>query len=64
MMVKIDMLVYKTLLWICYNLRLGSGCNLGKNLSWEIEKNQLVKHKYTELYLPLYIPIDLEKNIQ
>ena len=26
--------------------------------------SQLVKHKDTGLYLQLYIPIDLEKNIQ
>ena len=47
----------------CYNLRLGSGCNLGKDLSWEIEKSQLVKCKDTGLYLQLYIPKDYEENI-
>ena len=39
----------------CYNLRLGSGCNLGKGLSKSGEKSQLVKCKDTELYLQLYV---------
>ena len=44
----------------CYDLRFGSGCNLGKDLSREVEMSQLVKHKNTRLYLQLYIPIDNE----
>jgi len=28
-----------------YDLRIGSGCNLGKSLSKRIEMSQLVKHK-------------------
>ena len=48
----------------CYNLRLGSGCNLGKDLSKRIGICQLVKYKDTRLYLQLYIPIDHKSNIQ
>ena len=51
-------------LYIYYNLRLGSGYNLGKDLSWEVGKNQLVKHKDTRLYLQLYISIVLKENVQ
>ena len=47
----------------CYNLRLGSGCNLDKDLSWEVGKDQLVKYKDTGLYLQLYISIVLEENV-
>ena len=47
----------------CYDLRLGSGYNSGKDLSKEVEMSQLVKHKDTGLYLQLYIPIDNEANI-
>jgi len=50
-------------LYIYYDLRLGSGCNLGKDLSWEVGKNQLVKHKETVLYLQLYIFIVLKENV-
>jgi len=46
----------------CYNLRLGSGCNLGKDLSKGIGMSQLVKCKDTGQYLLLYIPIDNENN--
>ena len=35
----------------CYNLKLGSGCNLDKDLSEEIGLSQLVKYKNTGLYL-------------
>jgi len=42
----------------CYDLRLGSGCNLGKDLSRGVGISQLVKYKDTRLYLQLYIPID------
>jgi len=38
-----------------YNPKLGSGCNLDKNLSKSREYNQLVKLKDTGLYLQLYI---------
>ena len=48
--------------WQCftkyYNLKLGSDCNLGKNLSRNRELSQLVKHKDTREYLQLYISID------
>ena len=47
----------------CYSLRLGSGCNLDKDLSWEVGKDQLVKYKDTGLYLQLYISIVLEENV-
>ena len=43
-----------------YILRLGSGCNLGKDLSKEVGMSQLVKHKDTGLYLQLYRPKDHE----
>ena len=33
-------------------------------MSWEVEKNQLVKCKDTGLYLQLYISINLKVNIQ
>ena len=44
-------------------LELGSGCNLGKDLSKRVGISQLVKHKDTGLYLQLYIPIDHEQNV-
>jgi len=44
--------------YICYDLRLSLHCNLGKDLSKRVEMSQLVKHKDTELYLQLYMPID------
>ena len=47
----------------CYDLRLGSGCNSGKDLSRVVGMSQLVKHKDTGLYLQLYIPTDNELNI-
>ena len=52
------------MIYKCYNLRLGSGYNLDKDLSWEVGKNQLVKCKNIGLYLQLYISIDLKINIQ
>jgi len=42
----------------CYNLRLGSGCNIGKDLSKSKGLSQLVKCKNTRVYLQLYIPKD------
>ena len=41
-----------------YDLKLGSGCNLGKDLSKSRRDDQLVKHKNTRLYLLLYISND------
>ena len=35
----------------CYDLRLSSGCSLGKDLRIEQERMQLVKHKDTEVHL-------------
>ena len=35
----------------CYNLKLGLGCNLDKDLSKSEEDDQLVKYKNTEMYL-------------
>jgi len=35
----------------CYDLKLGSGCNSGKDLSKSKEDDQLVKCKDTEMYL-------------
>ena len=43
--------------WRYYNLRLGSCCNLDKDLSKDRENDQLVKYKDTRLYLQLYIAI-------
>ena len=43
---------------ICYNPKLGSGCNLGKDLKKDEGDNQLVKHRDIGLYLLLYIPSD------
>ena len=48
----------------CYDLRLGSDCNLDKDLSKKWGLSQLVKHKDTGLYLWLYIFIVLKENIQ
>jgi len=48
----------------CYNSKLGSGCNLGKDLSKSRGDDQLVKHKNTRLYLQLYILIDHEEYIK
>jgi len=48
----------------CYNPKLGSGCNLDKNLSKSRRDNQLVNYKDTKLYLQLYIPIDYKKNLK
>ena len=45
---------------VCYDLRLGLGCNLGKYLSKRWGLSQLVKCKDTGQYLLLYIPIDNE----
>jgi len=44
-----------------YNYKLGSGCNLDKDLSKSRRYNQLVKCKDTGLYLLLYIPNDYEE---
>ena len=41
--------------------KLGSGCNLDKDLRKNRRDNQLVKHKNTRLYLLLYILINHEK---
>jgi len=38
----------------CYNLKLGSGCSLGKDLSENERLSQLVKHKDIRMYLQLY----------
>ena len=48
-------LFFKAKFTNCYNLKLGSGCNLGKNLSKEVGLSQLVKHKDTDLYIYLVI---------
>jgi len=45
----------------CYNHKLGSNCNLGKDLRKNEGDNQLVKYKDTELYLLLYILSDYEE---
>ena len=43
------------LIYVCYNSKLGSGCKLGKDLSKKEENDQLLKYKYTGLYLQLII---------
>jgi len=35
----------------CYNFKLGSGCNSGKDLSKSEDNDQLVKCKATTLYI-------------
>ena len=40
---------YYRVIYKCYNLRLGSGCNLDKDLSWDVRMGQLVKCKNTGL---------------
>ena len=47
---------------ICYDPKIGSGCNLGKDLSKSKEDDQLVKCKDTRLYLYL-VTIRKEKGI-
>ena len=44
---------------MCYNPKLGSGCNLGKGLSKRRENNQC---KDTGSYLQLYKPKDHEER--
>jgi len=41
--------------------KLGSGCNLDKDLSKSREDDQLVKYKDTEVYLQLYISKDYKE---
>jgi len=41
-----------------YDLKLGSGCNSGKDLSKSRRDDQLVKYKNIGLYLLLYISND------
>ena len=48
---------------LCYNLRLGSGCNLGKDLRKNGEDVQLVKHKEYRAVSMLYIRISHEESI-
>jgi len=45
----------------CYDSKLGSDCNLDKDLKKDKKNDQLVKCKDTRLYLLLYIPIYHEK---
>ena len=45
---------------MCYNLKFGSGCNLGQDLSKNERDNQLIKYKDISHYLLLYIPNDYE----
>ena len=40
---------------ICYDLRLGLGCNLGKDLRKDRDRVQLVKHKDYRVVSTLYI---------
>jgi len=45
-----------------YDSKLGLDCNLDKDLSKSKGDNKLVKYKYTELYLQLYISNDHEER--
>ena len=46
----------KSQYWLYYHVsKLVSSCNLGKDLSKSEDNDQLVKYKYTGLYLQLYI---------
>jgi len=47
---------------ICYDLKLGSGCNLGKDLSKSKGDDQLVKCKDARLYLYL-VTMRKEKGV-
>ena len=47
----------------CYNLRLGSGCNLGKDLRKDRNRVQLVKHKEYRVVSMLYIQVVYEAGI-
>ena len=46
-----------------YDLRLGSGCNLGKDLREERGIDQLVKHKEYRIVSTLYILVVYEESI-
>ena len=48
---------------LCYDLRLGLGCNLGKNLRKNEKCVQLVKHKEYKAVSTLYIRISYEESI-
>ena len=47
----------------CYDLRLGSDCNLGKSLREERGVVQLVKHKEYRIVSMLYIPVVHEEGV-
>jgi len=47
------------MLYQCYISKLGSDCNLGKDLSKREENSQLIKHKNIGLYL---LSIDHEES--
>ena len=47
----------------CYDLRLSSGCNLGKDLREERGVDQLVKHKEYKIVSMLYILVVHKESI-
>jgi len=47
----------------CYNLRLGSGCNLGKDLRKNRDEVQLVKCKEYRVVSTLYIQVVHEASV-
>jgi len=47
----------------CYNLRLGSDCNLGKDLRKNRDEVQLVKHKNYRVVSMLYIQLVHEASV-
>ena len=48
---------------LCYDLRLGLGCNLGKNLRKNERCVQLVKHKDYRIVSMLYILVSYKKSV-
>jgi len=48
---------------LCYDLRLGLGCNLGKDLRKNRDRVQLVKRKEYRVVSTLYIQIVYEASV-
>ena len=49
---------------ICCDLRLGLGCNLGKDLRKDRDRVQLVKHKDYRVVSTLYIRLVYEVSVR
>ena len=63
MLASIWTLLISVLKRLYYDLRLGSGCNLGKDLRKNGEDVQLVKHKEYRAVSMLYIIMSYEESI-